>query len=110
MNKIELGNYRTMSGNTRSRVFTGRDRGENVRTASRIDELFSPEDMLEIVIPDDTFSITPSFLEEFLQNIVIRYGKETTRNHLCFKGRYKIETAFEEAMDRILQTKTALEI
>ncbi|MDE6769426.1 MAG: DUF4325 domain-containing protein, partial [Muribaculaceae bacterium] len=66
-----------MSGNTTSRVFTGRERGAEVRVQSGIDNLFSESEPLKVVIPDDVFSITPSFLEELFKNIVMRYGKET---------------------------------
>lgn len=110
MNQINLNKYRTVVGKTKSRVFTGRDRGADVRDKSGIDNLFSSTDILKIIIPEDIFSITPSFLEELFKNIVTKYGKEITIEHTKFEGNYKIQPAFEEALDRILQDKTGLEI
>ncbi len=110
MKKIELNSYRTKIGRTRSRVFTGRDRGAEVRNLSGIDTLFSTAEPLTIIIPDDIFSITPSFLEELFKNIVLKYGKETTLQNVTFEGKYKIQAAFDEALDRILQQKTGLEV
>mgnify|MGYP006373383329 FL=1 len=37
---IDLEQYRTQIGSTKSKVFTGRDRGEDVRKRSMIDEVF----------------------------------------------------------------------
>lgn len=108
METIDLDKYRTRSGNNISKVFTGRDRGAQVREQSKIDEVFPATDSLEIVIPDEIFSITPSFLEELFNNIVLKYGKEDTLKKVRFTGRYKIKNAFDEAVDRILQPKTGL--
>ena len=108
MKTIDLNKYRTRVGNTVSRVFTGRDRGAQVREQSKIDELFPTTDCLEVKIPDEIFSITPSFLEELFNNIVLKYGKEETLKKVNFVGKYKIKNAFDEAVDRILQHKTGL--
>lgn len=89
-------------GQNLSRVFTGRDRGAYVREKSKIDELFPVNDSVEVVIPDDTFSITPSFLEELFNNIVLKYGKEDALKKINFVGKYKIKGAFDEAIDRII--------
>ncbi|MDE5881710.1 MAG: STAS-like domain-containing protein [Muribaculaceae bacterium] len=105
MRQIELNNYRTMSGNTTSRVFTGRERGAEVRVQSGIDNLFSESEPLKVVIPDDVFSITPSFLEELFKNIVMRYGKETVLKNVKFTGKYRIRNAFDEAVNRIAQNQ-----
>lgn len=110
MKKIELKNFRTKIGRTQSRVFTGRDRGAEVRDLSGIDAMFSASEPLTIIIPDDIFSITPSFLEELFKNIVQKFGKETTIQNVNFVGKYKIQSAFDEALDRILQQKTGLEV
>lgn len=110
MKQIELDKYRTVVGKTKSRVFTGRDRGATVRDKSKIDDLFSDKEQLKVIIPDDIFSITPSFLEELFKNIVLKYGKDITLQNIIFEGKYKIKTAFDEAIDRILQQKTGLEV
>lgn len=109
MQTLDLNKFRTKAGKTLSRVFTGRDRGAYVRDKSKIDYLFS-NDGLEIIIPDEIFSITPSFLEELFKNIVLKHGKTNTLEKIKFVGKYDIQGSFEEALDRILQQKTGLEV
>ena len=75
-NIIDLENYRTQLGSVKSRVFTGRDRGEDVRKRSNIDKIFNDNEIVIIKIPNDVYSITPSFLEQFFYNVVKKYGKE----------------------------------
>lgn len=104
--KINLDDYRTPN----SKVFTGRDRGIEVRTKSRIDILESQSDKIDIIIPSDIRSINPSFLEEFLVNVVTKLGAHGFNNKFKFinEGRYKIEEDLEEAIDRILRDDNAL--
>lgn len=109
MNKIstiDLQNYRTPG----SRVFTGRDRGKEVRTKTNINNLEINSDFVEIIIPEDLGSINPSFLEEFLFDVVIKLKTEGFFNKFKFinTGRYKIDSDLQEAVERILREETAL--
>ena len=70
---IDLQTYRTPN----SRAFTGRDRGIEVREASKIDILEAECETITIAIPDDIGSINPSFLEEFLYNVVTKLQPDT---------------------------------
>ena len=106
---IDLDKYRTSNRKAKSRVFTGRDRGEDVRENSHIDDFFDMFDKIIIKIPNDIFSITPSFLEEFLLHVVKKHSKEECLRKLEFVGEYDIHQALEEAIERILQDKTGLE-
>lgn len=111
MNKtIDLENYRTQLGSVKSRVFTGRDRGKEVRDKSNLDQVFSDNDKVLIIIPKDVYSITPSFLEELFFNIVKKYGKETFLNKIQWiDNGYDISSQLDEAIERILQNKTGLD-
>ena len=105
-NIINLENYRTQLGNVKSKVFTGRDRGLDVREKSHIDELFNECEKVKFVIPNDIFSITPSFLEELFFNV----GKEKLYEKLDLEGNiYDLHEPLNEAIDRILQRKTGLD-
>lgn len=109
MNKISIINlqdHRTPG----SRVFTGRDRGIQVRNASRIDELEAESEEIVIQIPADIGSINPSFLEEFLLHVVLKLQQDNFFKKFRFenKGRYKINTDLQEAVERILREETAL--
>jgi len=103
---IDLSEFRTPG----SKVFTGRDRGIDVRNNSKIDELISKSNHIEIIVPDDIRSINPSFLEEFLINVVQKLGKNNFYKNVFFKtsGRYNIEDDLEEAVESILREENGL--
>ena len=104
---IDLENFRTKG----SKVFTGRDRGISVRTESKIDELAKGEEKIKILIPTDIMSLNPSFLEEFLSNVVLKLGKDGFNTKICFYSestRYDIALDLDEAIERILRTENAL--
>ena len=103
---INLNDYRTIG----SKVFTGRLKGGEVRTISRIDELELKSDIIEIIVPIDIYSINPSFLEEFLVNVVSKLGTKGINDKFKFinEGDYKINKDLEEAIERILRIENAL--
>lgn len=106
-NIIDLEKYRTKG----SKVFTGRERGIKIREESNIDNLIETSETVEISIPADIMSINPSFLEEFLINVVSKLGKEQFYNKVKFvteSKRYDITEDLEEAVDRILRNYNAL--
>ena len=108
---IKLEDFRVRQGNKVSVVFTGRDRGAEVRRRSNIDELVQQYDNIKIIIPDNIFSINPSFLEELLVNVVRTYGKDKFYEKIKFesKGEYDINNSLTEAIDRILNDESSLE-
>lgn len=103
---IDLQTYRTPN----SRVCTGRDRGIEVREASKIDVLEAECETITIAIPDDIGSINPSFLEEFLYNVVIKLQPDIFFKKFKFQnnGRYKINNDLHEAVERIVREENAL--
>lgn len=104
--KIDLEEYRTPG----SKVFTGRDRGITVRKQSGIDDVESKYDTIDIIIPQNIRSINPSFLEEFLTNVVIKLKPEKFHEkfHFINEGKYDIKPDLEEAIESILREQTAL--
>ncbi|KOY85059.1 hypothetical protein AD998_01855 [bacterium 336/3] len=103
---INLEEYRTPS----AKVFSGRPRGKEVREKSGIDELENKFDKIEIIIPDDIYAINPSFLEEFLLNIVTKLKEDDFYKRIKFTthGEYEIEEDLHEAVSRILKKYNAL--
>ena len=75
-NTINLEDFRAKDGHKISKVFTGRDRGLYVREQSKIDEIEQSYDEVKIIIPNNIYSINPSFFEELFVNIIKRLGKE----------------------------------
>jgi hypothetical protein len=104
--RIDLELYRTPG----AKVFTGRPRGVDVRQKSKIDQLESENDLIEIVVPNDIASINPSFLEEFFENVVRKLGESEfyRKFKIINEGSYKIDTDLNEAVSRILRTENAL--
>lgn len=93
-----------------AKVFTGRDRGKSVREASKIDELEEAYSEINIIIPDNLYSINPSFFEELFLNVVLKLGREKFLEKFKFTslGNYAYSKPLNEAIDRILRNKTAI--
>ena len=102
---INLEDFRTKG----SKVFTGRDRGRIVRDASKIDEIEMDEEV-NVIIPDNIYSINPSFFEELFLNVVLKLGREEFLKKFKFQslGNYDYSKPLHEAIDRILRKKTAI--
>lgn len=105
-NTINLEDFRTPG----SKVFTGRDRGLDVRERSLIDEIEVNCDEVIVVIPNNIYSIIPSFFEELFLNVVLKLGREKFLKKFKFisLGDYKYEKPLHEAIERILRNNTAI--
>ena len=106
-NTIKLESFRAEG----AKVFTGRDRGAQVRIDSNIDELENNFEEIYFVIPDNIYSINPSFFEELFENVVNKLGKEDFFKKFIFssEGKYNFEKPLNEAIERLLRKKTALD-
>lgn len=110
-NTINLEDFRVVGKDgSIAKVFTGRDRGEDVRKASKIDEIEKKYDSVNIIIPDNIYSINPSFFEELFVNVVLKLGKEkfTEKFNITSIGDYNYERPLNEAITRILRKNTAI--
>lgn len=110
-NSINLEDYRVKGNDgTIAKVFTGRDRGEDVRKASNLDEIESKYEEVIIIIPKNIYSINPSFFEELFVNVVLKLGKDKFLEKFKFKslGDYNYERPLTEAIIRILRKNTAI--
>ncbi|WP_240775000.1 STAS-like domain-containing protein [Pedobacter xixiisoli] len=105
-NTIDLEDFRTQG----SKVFTGRDRGLDVRERSMIDEIEANNSEVIVIIPDNIYSIIPSFFEELFLNVVIKLGRDKFLEKFKFKslGEYKYQKPLHEAIERILRNNTAI--
>lgn len=103
---IDLEQYRTKG----SKVFTGRNRGKQVRDKSQIENIERKADIINVKVPGDIYSINPSFLEEFLRPVVKKLGKTEfyQKFHFECQGPYEIQRDLEEAVDRIIRENHAL--
>lgn len=109
---INLENYRAEDKVThvKAKVFTGRDRGKDVREKSKIDQIEAVNEKVVIEIPADIYSINPSFFEELFFNVVTKLKKDGFLSkfsiHSC--GEYDFQDELMEAIDRILNDTTAI--
>lgn len=106
-NTINLESFRAKN----AKVFTGRDRGEAVRKDSKIGAIEGEFDEVHFIIPDNIYSINPSFFEELFFDVVQKLGKEEFLNKFKFEslGDYDYERPLYEAIDRILRKGTGLD-
>lgn len=110
-NTIHLEDFRVIGKDgSIAKVFTGRDRGEDVRRTSRLDEIEVNYDNVIIIIPDNIYSINPSFFEELFINVILKLGKDKFLEKFQFKvsGNYNYERPLSEAITRILRKNTAI--
>lgn len=103
---IELAKYRAQGAH----VFTGRDRGAQVRKLSGLDDEELKYEKVVVVIPREIYSINPSFFEELFVNVVKRYGREGFLKRFEFKaeGEYPYERPLNEAISRIMRRGSVL--
>ena len=68
----------------------------------------TPDDVIKIIIPKDVYSITPSFLEEFLLNIIRKLGMKRFFEKVKFisESGYQYESSLFETAERILSGKS----
>lgn len=100
-NNIYLEDFRVKD----SKVFIGRDRGEDVRIKSKIDDIEKSYSEINIIIPDNIYSISSSFFEELLRNVVIKLGKDLFFEKFKFVslGEYNYTKSLNEAILLILR-------
>lgn len=115
MNKttIDLEGYRVVDdvSKLKSRVFAGRPRGKKVREESKIDEKIEKYDLVEILVPDDIRALNPSFIEEFLFNVVKKYGPIGYKSKVIFysPSGFKFEAKLQEGVSRIMRRMSGLD-
>ncbi|TXE11231.1 STAS-like domain-containing protein [Algoriphagus aquimarinus] len=105
-NVINLEDHRT----PKAKVFTGRDLGRKARVKSEINRIENEFESVSIIIPDNVYSIIPSFFEELFMDVVLKLGKENFLKKFNFvsEGSYKYEKPLNEAIERILRDNTAI--
>lgn len=110
-NTINLEDFRVVDkeGNI-AKVFTGRDRGRDVRINSNLDAIEAQNNEVVIIIPNNIYAINPSFFEELFINSVLKLGREGFLSKFKFRseGSFNFEKPLLEAIERILRNKTAL--
>ena len=103
LGEIDLQDYQIKG----SRVFTGRHFGYTIKVNSHINEIEATSDKVFIVLPENLGSINPSFLEEFIFDVVTKLKPVKFFEKFIFTNKgnstYNITADLEEAVDRIMR-------
>lgn len=91
-----------------SKVFSGRERGRVVREQIGFEEILNSSSKVEILIPDDIYTVNTSFFLGLFGNIVRRLGELEFRNKFIFKCTASILDDIEEGIDRALKEKSVI--
>ncbi len=103
---LDLGQYRSAG----SRVFAGRDRGEYVRRAEKLDLLDSDSnEVIDVKVPLDTFSVNSSFFLGLFGDTIRQLGANEFRRRFNFVGR-PISLIYEAGIREALTTASPLSL
>lgn len=88
-----------------TKVYTGRDKGEEIRESICLDKIFGVNTNITFVIPEGIYSINPSFFEALFVNVINKYNKKAFDERVNFisEGDYNYIKPLSEAIGRILR-------
>lgn len=101
--RIDLNSYR----DPKSRIFSGRVRGEQVRLAARLPELDTSDTEIEVHVPEDAFSVTSSFFLGMFRDSINLLGEEPFRRRFRFTGK-NIQRVVDESIKEALKRSSPL--
>jgi hypothetical protein len=99
--EIKLGDYIASD----QRVIVGADTGNRLRTVSQIDKLIGRNVLVRIILPDNVWSVNPSFWETFLTGAVKKLENKTTlAQHIevIATNDYEPQSSFYQAINRLI--------
>lgn len=87
-------------------VFTGRTRGEELRTRFNVDSIDNGDVVVEVTIPEATYSISSSFILGLFGKSVVRAGsKEAFYSKFHFHSNRLFKDVVDSCVTRALQEK-----
>lgn len=87
-------------------VYTGRERGVRLRAELRLDDIDRSDAIVEVSIPDDTYTVTSSFFLGLFGPSVIRAGsKDAFYERFHFKSPAFLRPDMDGYVARALQTR-----
>lgn len=90
-------------------VFTGRQKGIAVRKKYKLDDLDSESSHVKIFIPEDTFSVSSSFLLGFLGESIRNLGsRDDFYSVFEIDGPSRFLRTVDSCIDRALATRTSI--
>lgn len=90
-------------------VFTGRPRGEQLRALFNVDTIDSDDTVVEVNIPEATYSISSSFILGLFGKSVVRAGsKQAFYSKFHFQANSLFRDVVDSCVSRALQEKTLI--
>lgn len=89
-------------------VFTGRERGRRAREQLRLDQHDLSNEVVEMNVPDDVYSITSSYFLGFLGKSVRLLGREGFRQKYLFVAPAHVEDKIDDWITRALREKNTV--
>lgn len=90
-------------------VFTGRPRGEDARRKLGLDLVDQGGGTVEVIIPQDIYTLTSSYFLGLFGPSVRKYGRKSEfLEHYRFKAPPRVSERLDEWVDRALRDKGAL--
>jgi hypothetical protein len=80
-----------------SKIFSGRDRGKEVRRALKLDEVDASKSTVVVHVPEDAFSVNSSFFLGLFTASIERLGESGFREKYRFTGK-PIDRVVDEAI------------
>lgn len=88
-------------------VFTGRDRGEALRQRYALEQLERDFDVIDVVIPEGTYSVSSSFFLGMFGPSVLKCGSvDSFQEKYHFKAAGFLQPVLREHAAKALQNKT----
>ena len=88
-------------------VFTGRPRGEALRARLKVDALDTADAIVDVQIPDTTYTISSSFILGLFGKSVVRAGsKQAFYQKYHFHASQVFQDVVESCVTRALQSKS----
>lgn len=89
-------------------VFTGRERGKKARAQFKLDNIDTQEEVVNLDIPDEVYSVTSSYFLGFFGDSVRTLGREGFKKKYVFKAPKHISDKLEDWITRALRDKSNL--
>ena len=90
-------------------VYVGRPRGEKAREKLKLDEIDKSQKCVDVIVPDDTYSINSSFfLGLFGNSIRIAGSRDAFLKKYHFVCKEMFNDTIEKGIQRALQEKTPI--
>lgn len=102
--EIDLNNYKTKG----VKVFSGRDKGKDLRNKLKLDEIEKNEQIIVVIVPEDIYSLNSSFFLGLFGKSVRNFGEDGFRKKFIFKCDEIIKNNIDDGVSEALKESDVL--